>query len=139
MRALSVRQPWAWALIHGGKDVENRNWQTKYRGPLAIHAGKAFDFTLAQMRQGLRGEYGETIKKLLLDYRGNDVRGAIIGTVELYDCIPSWKCDSKWKAGPDPDYFCWLVREPIPLEQPILLKGQLGLFDVPDSFFRRAS
>jgi ASCH domain len=40
---LTVRQPWAWAIIHGGKDVENRSWRTKYRGPLLIHAGSAFE------------------------------------------------------------------------------------------------
>lgn len=41
MRALTVRQPWAWAIIHGGKDVENRsrNIAGSYRGPVAIHAG----------------------------------------------------------------------------------------------------
>ena len=38
MKVLSVRQPWAWAIIHGGKDVENRNWYTSFRGTLAIHA-----------------------------------------------------------------------------------------------------
>lgn len=39
MKALTVQQPWAWAIIHGGKDVENRTQAWGYRGPLAIHAG----------------------------------------------------------------------------------------------------
>ncbi len=39
MKALSVRQPFAWAIVHGGKDVENRSWATSYRGPVLIHAG----------------------------------------------------------------------------------------------------
>ena len=39
---LSVRQPWAWLLCEGLKDVENRNWRTNYRGELFIHAGKSF-------------------------------------------------------------------------------------------------
>lgn len=41
MRALTVQQPWAWAIVYGGKDVENRtrNIAGAYRGPLAIHAG----------------------------------------------------------------------------------------------------
>ena len=39
VRALTVRQPWAWAIIYGGKDLENRRWRTSYRGPL-IHASK---------------------------------------------------------------------------------------------------
>ena len=43
MRAISVRQPWAWLLLHKGKDVENRSWAlpARYVGdPLLLHAGK---------------------------------------------------------------------------------------------------
>ena len=43
VRVLTVRQPWAWAIIQGGKDVENRSGPTKHRGPLLIHAGSAFE------------------------------------------------------------------------------------------------
>lgn len=39
MKVLTVRQPWAWAIAHGGKDVENRATLWRYRGPLLIHAG----------------------------------------------------------------------------------------------------
>jgi hypothetical protein len=38
MRALTIRQPWAWLIVHGHKDLENRTWCTSYRGPLLIHA-----------------------------------------------------------------------------------------------------
>jgi len=50
IKILSVRQPWAWLLItqelgaEQRKDVENRIWNTKYRGPLLIHASKKFDW-----------------------------------------------------------------------------------------------
>ncbi len=40
MQALSVRQPWAWLIVAGYKDVENRGWATKYRGRILIHAGR---------------------------------------------------------------------------------------------------
>ena len=39
MKALTIWQPWAWCIIHAGKDIENRSWATKSIGPLAIHAG----------------------------------------------------------------------------------------------------
>ncbi|GAA4117493.1 hypothetical protein GCM10022215_18230 [Nocardioides fonticola] len=39
MKAITVRQPWAWAIAHGGKTVENRSQAFTYRGTLAIHAG----------------------------------------------------------------------------------------------------
>ena len=46
MKALTVIQPWAWAIAHAGKRVENRTW-----GPprdvigqrIAIHAGRRLD------------------------------------------------------------------------------------------------
>jgi hypothetical protein len=38
MRALTVKQPWAWAILHAGKDIENRGWRTHYKGPLVIHS-----------------------------------------------------------------------------------------------------
>jgi hypothetical protein len=32
-KAISIRQPWAWLIVNSFKDVENRSWKTKYRGP----------------------------------------------------------------------------------------------------------
>src|SRR5262245_22156707 len=43
LKALSVRQPWAHAIIYGGKDVENRSWTTAVRGTIAIHASQTLD------------------------------------------------------------------------------------------------
>lgn len=43
MKALTIQQPWAWAVAAGGKDIENRTWGSAVGGPLAIHAGKARD------------------------------------------------------------------------------------------------
>jgi hypothetical protein len=43
VRVVTIRQPWAWAIVYGGKDVENRRWRTSYRGPLLIHAGQNAD------------------------------------------------------------------------------------------------
>ena len=38
--ALSLRQPWAWLVVHGGKTLENRKWRTHRRGPFIVHASK---------------------------------------------------------------------------------------------------
>lgn len=45
MKALTVMQPWAWLIVEGFKDVENRgrNFPQAHRGPLLIHAGLTFD------------------------------------------------------------------------------------------------
>jgi hypothetical protein len=43
MKALSIRQPWAWLIVHGHKDIENRTWTTTFRGRFLVHAGRTFD------------------------------------------------------------------------------------------------
>lgn len=135
MKVLSVRQPWAWALVTGIKDVENLNWATSYRGALAIHAGKAYDMTSREQDWMLRhaeDHYVSMLQAFCQD-DDNDVRGAIIGIVHLDGCIPSYKCDSKWKAGNDPDYYCWKISAATQFDVAIPLKGRIGLWDIPDS------
>jgi hypothetical protein len=47
MKIISIKQPWASLIVHGLKDVENRTWPTRYRGPLLIHASQRADDTSA--------------------------------------------------------------------------------------------
>ena len=64
MRALTIKQPWVHAILHEGKDIENRSWQRDFRGSLALHASCA-RFPLGQVdglspprpaaRQSMRG------------------------------------------------------------------------------------
>jgi len=42
--ALSFHAPWAWAVVHGGKTVENRKWRTQHRVPIFVHAGRSFEY-----------------------------------------------------------------------------------------------
>ena len=140
MKVLSVRQPWAWAIIHGGKDVENRNWRTKFRGRLAIHAGKQFDISKAEFEDYREDVYGEPWTSMATGWLASRIRpmsaasrfGAIVGTVEVYDCVPDNLCDSPWKADGD-GFYCWLLRRPVAFHEPIPMRGRLGLWDVPDS------
>ena len=57
LKALSIKQPWAWLIVNGWKDVENRSWNTHYRGRVLIHAGKTMDNlgleTIAQIEKSL--------------------------------------------------------------------------------------
>jgi hypothetical protein len=39
VKALTLHQPWASLVAAGVKMIETRSWSTRYRGPLAIHAG----------------------------------------------------------------------------------------------------
>ncbi len=79
------------------------------------------------------GRYGEPWHSMARGYnqQSEHVLGAIIGTVEVYGCIPDTACDSPWKAE-GYDFYCWLLRNPIALKEPIQYKGQLGIFEIPD-------
>lgn len=147
MRVLTVRQPWAWAIIHGGKDVENRsrNIAGSYRGPVAIHAGLGFEKG-TQASEAHRAAHGtETPTELTF--------GAVIGVVDLVDvhsatvlggcgwmdnhCRDHGTCRhhcSPWAMGPAPKggwYQHLVFAEPQPLK-PIPAKGRLGLWKPDD-------
>ena len=99
MRVLTVRQPWAWAIINGGKDVENRvrNVAGSYRGPVAIHAGAAWDESsydnpkeweirraITSKQNGWPADDGEVWASDMLEPEDERfVRSAIIGVVDL--------------------------------------------------------
>jgi hypothetical protein len=117
-RVLTLRQPWAWAVVHGGKDVENRGWRTQYRGALLIHAGSAFE-----------AEECETVCRLATQQpppARDFVHGAIIGVVELVDCLQN--SDSLWAA---PGQWHWRLRGPRPFDPAVTCPGKLGLWRPP--------
>lgn len=119
--ALSVRQPWAWAIIHAGKDIENRSWQAvnhglRQRGRIAIHAAKGMT----------KAEYWEAREFIdRLGYTCPDPhalpRGGIIGSVEVIDVAKQH--DSRWFFGPRG----LVLRDPRP-SRFIPAKGALGYF-----------
>ncbi|GAA0976017.1 ASCH domain-containing protein [Nocardiopsis tropica] len=121
LRALSVRHPWAWAILHAGKDIENRTWRTDHRGPLVIHAGSA---TAPGARQRLAA-MGITVP-------GNLVPGAIVGVVDVVDCVRDHS--STWAV---PDHWHWVLTNPRPLAEPIVCKGALSLWRVPEEITRQ--
>ena len=124
MIALSIRQPWANMIFKAGKDIENRDWPTKIRGRVLIHAAKgctqaechdALDF--AESASGIR--YTANLKTI--------ERGGIVGSVEIIDCVSESK--SPWFVG----RYGFVLRDPKPLPFFIPWKGRLGFFDIPDS------
>lgn len=134
---LSVRQPWAWLICEGLKDVENRNWKTNYRGTLYIHAGKSFDWdalvwlaqTMTTHAAGLKAvehfgiRFGKSERESVITQHQNEF-GAIVGRVDLIDCGRS---QSVW-AQPEVKYH-WTVRHGQHIV-PVPMRGQLGLFRI---------
>lgn len=127
MIALSIRQPWAWLILHGGKDIENRDWQTKFRGRVLVHASKGM--TRDEWESAWIFAYGTGAAPKAVDAgitRDNIERGGIVGSVEIVDCIAD--SGSHWFVG----RYGFVLRDPRPL--PFTpWKGQLGFFDVPES------
>lgn len=111
MKVLTVKQPWAHLIIHGGKDIENRTWKTKFRGNLLIHAAKNDD----------KEAMGRFVNEGLIN-PDELIRGAIIGMVRVVDCVE--QSDSKWFQGP----FGWVLKSPVQLT-PIYCKGKLSLWE----------
>lgn len=114
MRCLSIRQPWAWLIVHGWKPIENRTWSTSYRGPLLIHAGASVSIDSYAQAQRLTDRLG--IDLPVLDAFE---RGGIVGQATLVDCLSSHT--SPWFEGP----VGWLFRDATPLPFRAS-KGQLG-------------
>jgi hypothetical protein len=114
MKAISVRQPWAWAIIHAGKDIENRTWKNKHcHGTVAVHASGGRD-DLDDLPDGVGRPRNEEL-----------VQGAIIGVVDIVDVVED--SDSEWFGGP----LGFVLKNPRPLNQPIPCKGKLFLWEVP--------
>lgn len=96
--ALSIRQPWAWAVIFAQKDIENRAWRQPnpglhFRGRIAIHAAKGM--TKAEYEEGR--DFIDRMGWTCPDPHALH-RGGIIGSVEVVDCVKTY--DSRWFFGP---------------------------------------
>lgn len=145
MKALSIRQPWVWAILNAGKRLENRDWKPRnpglrFRGAFLIHASGG-------MTRAEYHDFVDTYRYIELGHKdlsdpnhprfGRDThldvppieqlaRGGIIASATIVDVISG--SDSPWFFGP-----LALVLEnvkPLPF---IPLKGALGFFDVPPS------
>jgi hypothetical protein len=118
LRVLSVQQPWAWLIVHGGKDIENRRWSTSYRGQVAIHASLRLDREFHSGRFPIPpGARLPTVDAL--------PRGAIVGVVSIVDCVEV--SASPWFGGP----FGFVLQNARPIE-PLPWRGALGLRRLPN-------
>ena len=115
LKAISIRQPWAWLIVNGYKDVENRIWAAKLRGPVLIHAGKSSSDTTPEALAHIKRRYRVT------DLPDKFETGGIVGIAEITDCLKRHR--SKWFQGP----FGWTLANArrLPFKP---CKGQLKFF-----------
>ena len=92
---LSIRQPWAWLIVNGWKDIENRDWPTNVRDRILIHAGKsmtrdeyddACDFARPLLPEWVQIPAYEALE-----------RGGIVGEACVVDCVDG--SPSRWFVG----------------------------------------
>jgi hypothetical protein len=134
--ALSLRQPWAWMVVHGGKIIENRRWDTPFRGEFLIHAAKGMT----------RKEYDEAVlfartadPSLVVPPFEYLLRGGIIGRARLVSVIPpcvsedfegglfaATACTHQWHM---PEQYGFMLEqiEATPFQP---MRGMLGFFEV---------
>ena len=122
IRCLAVRQPWAWALMTGVKNIENRTWKTDYRGPIVIQA------SASKTEVNQLGKAGKLPPR---DF----VYGALLGIVDLVDVVPMSEDleANPWAWGP----YCWKVANPRIFPEPIPAKGKLTLYAIQEELAER--
>lgn len=147
-----MTQPWATLVAIGAKKIETRSWNTKYRGPLAIHAAKGFPQEAQHMcfRIPFRDHLSDYVA-LNETYFGQHrfPLGAVIATCELIsthkvddmDWIEGRRGWSKgsyfWEASEQEkafgDYsigrYMWFLANTKKIQEPISVKGALGLWN----------
>lgn len=114
MKALSIQQPWAWLIVNGHKNVENRDWPTRVRGRVLIHAGKKID---ADGVAFVRYRFPH------IELPGTFDTGGIVGEATITDCVR--QSGSEWFFGAYG--FVLSDARPLPFRS---VRGQLGFFDV---------
>ena len=144
MKALTLTQPWATLVAIGAKRIETRSWQTKYRGPLAIHAAKGFpkwarEFTSDPVcfEARVKGHARYPVNPYPL--------GCVLATCTLANVLPVEVVDNTgnvFNVSLEPlsdqerafgDYslgrFAWILEDVRILPEPIPAKGARSLWE----------
>lgn len=117
---LSIRQPWAWLIANGWKDIENRTWWTSQRGRFLIHAGLRAELeAIEDLRAGRHPVTGERMQRM--DLPAAFDCGGIVGIATVTDCLDA--SPSPWFVGP----YGFVIQdaEPVPF---LPLPGALSFF-----------
>ena len=134
MLCLSIRQPYAWAIVEGVKRIENRSWKTAHRGRILIHAG----ISPAEIHGTRPADWQAKGMPTLDSFDKLAYRGFILGSVRIVDIVPVEKINPFLRENHGQKHFasgplCWLLADPIKFTSPIPMLGKLSLFQVEDS------
>lgn len=137
-KCLSIRPPYGeWIAMHSQfvaaglppKTIENREWPTKYRGPVLIHSSKKFEEDAA-WHWSRRIPGLDTIVPATRE--GYTTSGKIIALADLVDVVED--SNDPWFVGS----YGWVFANIRPLLYPVPYRGALKLFDVPGGVIEKA-
>jgi hypothetical protein len=137
MRAITVRQPWAWAILYGGKDVENRvrsaPWTSAIGETLAIHAAKQaspdWDDDLLDVAALAAEEHFTWEERDYLDERGTLLGTAVLVGIHHWD-----ECAGRCSRWAHRDVFHLVLARREPLTRTVgPIRGALGLWTLPET------
>jgi activating signal cointegrator 1 len=142
MKALSVKQPWAELIASGDKQVETRSVPTHHRGPLAIHASLRADLgpvalhAWLEARHSLAAASTRTAEKEVLALPA----GRVVAVAKLASCEPFHPSHEGQACTPwRPNAWAWRLDDARRADSPFPVKGQLGLWNIPDSAIQEAA
>lgn len=129
MRALSVRQPWAWAIVFAGKDVENRSrrdpWRAGVGERIYLHSSSTADPHDDELARTLARHPDPELPAAAR------ICGALLGTVRLAGVHHATECALSCSRWAQPGSWHLELSQPRALAEPIPWRGALGLFQVP--------
>jgi len=133
---ISVRQPFANALVLGGKDCENRSWKKIVTEggvwwAIQISTNREFlnDIKIKEQCEALNGT-----KWTKDEY--NENMGKVIGAVQVLQRVPGEECASKWSGFPKSFRYAYTIGKKIVFKNAIKQKGRQGYFSANDDVAR---
>lgn len=126
MKAITVREPWAWLLSEGFKDQENRVSFTKFQGRIFIHSSTAFVKDFDKVEHFVGVHFGIIIpsrEALRLN------QGRIIGVAD-FGPMTGFNTKARWGMN---NHFAWPVRWAHPIKPSEIIRGQLGVWGIKDA------
>lgn len=133
MKAISIRQPWAWLVATGQKDIENRTWATSFRGRILIHASKDMTRREYEDVEDFLHWSGIGVRQAItLPPMRELARGGIVGVATLDNVVAPSARTSPWHIEGCQGFHLSNAR-PLPLTA---CKGALGVFNVDPQVYR---
>lgn len=135
MKAISLREPWAAFMIRGIKTIENRNWPTKYRGTVLVHASSWWHKAETEDCWDIATRIAEHAGRPAIDItlaQAKERRGGIVGSFDIVDCVTE---------SDDPFFFGrygFVTENPVAFPVTLPCRGALGFFDTPADVLEEA-